>query len=225
MTWLIILVVLAAAFAPVAYMMPTKRDRALSDLRMIARREGLEVDVTHLPKLNAEPHERVSASGKAREARLDCVSYGLRLPRRQLAPVRYRLLRHENSDFPLYSGSSPDKGTSWELDRQFAPATEPAPTSDYWRVLDDVEALLPADTLGLAVTDDFVLFYWKERLRSEQQGEQQGVQNTGTETAAQARKNPRDSAALVADIRLLLNKVADFHEEFFAPPKPEPELD
>ena len=76
MTWLVIVVVLAAAFAPVAYMMPSKRERALADLRMVARREGLEVDVTYLPKLDAEPHERVSASGKAREARLDCVSYG-----------------------------------------------------------------------------------------------------------------------------------------------------
>lgn len=219
MTWLIIIVVLAAAFAPVAYMMPSKRDRALSDLRMIARREGLEVDVTHLPKLNAEPHERVSASGKARDARLDCVSYGWRLPRRQMAPVRFRLLRDENSEFPLHSGSP------WELDRAFAPATKPAPSTDYWRVLDEIEALLPADTLGLAVTDDFVLFYWKERLSREQQAEQQKGVGTAAETTSQAPKNPRDSAALVADIRLLLNKVAEFHEEFFAPPPPEPELD
>jgi len=200
MTWLVILIVLAAAFAPVAYMMPSKRDRALADLRMVARREGLEVDVTHLPKLDAPAHERVSASGKPRDARIDCVSYGARLPKRQLSPVRYRLLRDVDTEFPLLP-ESPQ--SHWELDRRFEPATEPVPDADYWLVLNDVEALLPSDVLGLAVTEDFVLCYWRERLTTEA-------------------LERRDPASLVTDIRLLLNKVAQFHTEYFAPQATDP---
>lgn len=193
MTWLVILVVLAAAFAPVAYMMPSKRDRALSSLRMVARREGLEVAVTHLPKLGAEAHERVSASGKLREAQIDCVSYGLRLPKRQLQPVRYRLLRLEGTQFPVIAGSS------WELDRKFQLATAIRPDPGYWEVLAEIESLLPEDVLGLAVTEDFVLCYWRERLKA----------------AAEKGRNPE---ALVADIRELLNKVAFHHNQHFPPP-------
>ena len=193
MTWLVIVVVLAAAFAPVAYMMPSKRDRALSSLRMIARREGLEVAVTHLPKLDAEAHERVSASGKLREAQLDCVSYGLRLPKRQLQPVRYRLLWLQDTEFPVVAGAS------WELDRKFQLATETLPEPLYWEVLAEIESLLPEDVLALAVTEDFVLCYWRERLKA-------------------AAEKGRDAESLVANIRDLLNKIAYHHNAHFPPP-------
>lgn len=200
MTWLVILIILAAAFAPVAYMMPSKRDRALSDLRMTARREGLEVEVTSVPKLDAPAHERVSASGKPREATIDCVSYGFRLPRRQLQPVRYRLLRTTDTEFPLLP--TPPQ-SHWEIDRQFEPATQPVPGADYWEVLGRLEALLPGDVLGLGVTEDFALCYWRERLTPEALGE-------------------RDPEALVADIRVLLNKLAQFHTDYFTPEATDP---
>ena len=199
MTWLVILIILAAAFAPVAYMIPSKRDRALTELRMIARREGLEVEVTHLPNLDAPAHERVSASGKPRDARIDCVSYGLRLPKRQLAPVRYRLLRDSNTEFPVLAGQPQ---SNWELDRRFEQATEPVPGPDYWTVLAEVEALLPEDVLGLAVTEDFALCYWRERLKP---------------SAPAAAEERRDPDALVADIGNLLKKVAQFHTGSFTP--------
>ena len=195
MTWLLIIVVLAAAFAPVAYMMPSKRDRALADLRMIARREGLEVDVTHLPKLAAEAHERVSASGIAKDARLDCVSYGLRVPKNRAVPTRYRLLRNPGGEFPV----QPD--SPWELDRTFKPATSPVPEAAYWVVLPTLEPQLPKDVLGLAVTDDFVLCYWHERL-------------PGPEP---------DAAAVVANIRQVLNILVKHHEDFFTPVLADPE--
>ena len=204
MTWLVILIILAAAFAPVAYMMPSKRDRALSELRMIARREGLEVEVTQLPKLDAPAHERVSASGKPRDARIDCVSYGLRLPKRQLVPVRYRVLRDSDTEFPLLERSPQSK---WELDRRFEPATQPVPEPDYWAVLEEVEALLPEDVLGLAVTEDFAQCYWLERLKP---------------SASATADERRDPAALVADIGNLLKKIAQFHTDYFAPQATDP---
>ena len=191
MTAFIIIVLLAAAFAPIAYMMPSKRDRALADLRMIARREGLEVDVTRLPKLDAEPHERVSASGIEREATIDCVSYGVRLPKSSDLRVRYRLLLAPDTEWPVAPG------TSWELDLKFKPATADHPIANdrYWAILDELGSLLPVDRLGLAMTDDFALFYWQERLTME--------------TA--------DAAAIVVKIRQALNKLVNHHQKYFAP--------
>lgn len=189
MTWLLILVILAAAFAPVAYMMPSKRDKALASLRMIARREGLEVDVTHLPKIDAEPHERVSAGGVERQANLECVSYGLRLPKSDAKPVSYRLLYSPATTWPVLPGQA------WEMDDRFRSASKevPAAGAGYWSILSALEPLLPVDRLGLAVTDQFVLFYWRERLSQETQ----------------------EPAQLVANIRQLLNKVADHHRVSF----------
>jgi len=191
MTWLIILVVLAAAFAPVAYMMPSKRDRALADLRMVARREGLEVDVTRLPNLHAEAHERVSASGRQREAVIDCVSYGLRLNKAIQPGNAWRLLHDTNTEFPVLDG------TPWEYDRQFPSAGSDVPAAAYWHWLGGVTRELPADVLGLAVTDDFVLCYWQERL-----------------------KDVANPATLVAQIRQTLNLIANHHQTFFHPEPP-----
>lgn len=199
MTWLIIVVIMVAAFAPVAYMMPSKRDKALANIRMIARREGLEVDVTQLPKVDAQPHERVSAGGIAREALMECVSYGLRLPKTEGQAARYRLLRNTATEWPVLPA------VSWELDGNFKAASfDHAAAGDaYWAILSDIDSLLPDDQLALAVTDDFALFYWRERF--------------GGETA--------DVAAIVTNIRQALNKLADHHQRFFAvvPPEAAPE--
>ena len=194
MTWLIIIAILAAAFAPVAYMMPSKRDKDLSKLRMIARQEGLEVDVTRLPKLAAEPHERVSAGGVAREATTECVSYGIRLPKSDGPAAWYRLLHAQDTQWPVQSGST------WQLDDGFtaASADQPQVGDDYWDILDALEPLLPQDRLGLAINDDFALFYWRERLTGE-----------GAE-----------AAEVVANIRKVLNKIAKHHQEAFPSPTP-----
>lgn len=195
MAWLIIIVILAAAFAPVAYMMPSKRDKALANLRMIARREGLEVDVTRLPKLDAEPHERVSAGGVERAANTECVSYGLRLPKNDGLAARYRVLVCKATQWPVREHSD------WQLDDTFAAADADHPSAGetYWTILAELEPLLPADRLALAISDDFALFYWRERLGEE----------------------ALEPAELVANIRQALNKLVEYHQNSFPPARPE----
>jgi len=189
MTWLIIIAILAAAFAPIAYMMPSKRDKYLSNLRMIARREGLEVDVTRLPKLDAEPHERVSAGGVAREALAECVSYGIRLPKSDGPTLRYRLLHTPDAQWPVLPDSA------WQLDDGFTAAgvDQPRVGDSYWDILAVLEPLLPQDRLGLAINGDFALFYWRERLAEE------GI----------------EPAEAIANIRRMLNKIVKHHQESF----------
>ena len=77
MTWLIVGGLLILAFAPVLWLMPTKRDRQLVKLREQARREGLTVEVTALPKTGARAEERVGADGVARDVTRPCSVYQL----------------------------------------------------------------------------------------------------------------------------------------------------
>jgi len=88
------------------------------------------------------------------------------------------------------------------------------PDQDYWGVLDDLESLLPEDVLGLAMTEDFALCYWRERLKAN---------GSAPDTSVAERRDPE---ALVADIGNLLKKVAQFHADYFAPQAtdPAPEL-
>ncbi|MCZ6619945.1 MAG: hypothetical protein O7E57_17645 [Gammaproteobacteria bacterium] len=75
MTWIIIGLVFLVAFGPVFWLLPSKRDRRLSALRLSARTHGLVVELRRLPKLNPEPEERVSAGGKIRKPVIECAAY------------------------------------------------------------------------------------------------------------------------------------------------------
>jgi len=156
MTWLIILLILAAAFGPVAYLMPSARDKALTNIRALARAAGLEVEITQLPKLAAEAHERVSAGGVARTPTLEGVGYLWRFRTRPAAELQFRVLRAPNDEFAVAPG--------WELDRTFADATQRPPAEDYWKILYEIADDLPADVQGLAVSKAGYLCYWSERI-------------------------------------------------------------
>lgn len=156
MTWLIILLILTAAFGPIAYLMPSARDKALTDLRGKARAAGLEVEITQLPKLAAQAHERVSAGGVARTPSLDGVGYLWRFRARPAVALQWRVLRAPTDEFAVAPG--------WELDRMFADATETPPPADYWKILYDIAEDLPADSQGLAISKAGYHCYWEERI-------------------------------------------------------------
>lgn len=163
MTWLIILAVLAAAFGPVAYLRPSKRDRVLTELRAAARKQGIIVELTQVPKLAALAHERVTSGGVERIPNLACVAYTIHPQPRPEPPVRYRLLRQPNTEYPVAHTLS-----QWELDRSFAAAAPlqfgPLAPADYWRAVADIVEQLPADTVAIAVTDTACSCYWQETL-------------------------------------------------------------
>ena len=156
MNWLIIILILAAAFGPIAYLMPSARDKALTGLRALARAAGLEVEITQLPKLAAEAHERVSAGGVVRTPTLQAVGYLWRFRDKPAAPLQWRVLKAPTDEFAVAPG--------WELDRTFTEATTPPPGTDYWKILDVLANQLPADTQGLAVSKAGYLCFWEERI-------------------------------------------------------------
>ena len=155
MSWLIVLLVLLAAFGPVAYFMPSRRDRQLADLREQARRLGVDVSLARLPKLAASPDERVSPGGQRRVPVLDCVDWSLRTERGDADWPRVRLLRHERTEFPALPELA-----DWELDRSFHPA---APPQAVLARLASYVSDVPADAVGLALSEGRASLYWHER--------------------------------------------------------------
>ena len=152
MSWMIIAVVLLVAFGPVLWLMPSRRDRRLSALRLAARQAGLGVEIAHLPKLNPSAEERVSAGGVVRDPVVECAGYSLPLRRRlELLPT-WRLLRDKDgSDGPV---------PGWS----FVP--RPNMANPYWqRLWGQFEAVfecLPDDAVGLELGERAVTLFWRE---------------------------------------------------------------
>lgn len=98
MVWLIVGFVFLAAFGPIMWLRPSRRDRLLVKLRDEARGRGLSVEITQIPKINPSSNDRVSPGGIVREPIVVCSAY--RLPTRQRyenVPTWF-LLRDERGD-------------------------------------------------------------------------------------------------------------------------------
>jgi hypothetical protein len=155
MSWLIIGVILLAAFGPVLWLMPSKRDRYLSGLRQQARLDGLIVELRHLPKLDPAPEDRVSAGGKLREPLVDCASYSHMFPRRLRVLGGWRLLRSPGAD----EGS--DIPAGWVIDPGMRAAR-----SEVAEILDCLLPLLPElpeDVIGVELSAAAATIYWLEK--------------------------------------------------------------
>ena len=155
MTWLLVGGLLILAFGPVLWLMPTKRDRQLVKLREHARREGLIVEVTALPKRCARAEERVGADGVEREVTQPCSAYRLAASRPwQRAPCWF-LLRDAGGTTPL---------SGWTQHPE-VPLTALSVDADYWRAVGDAVAGLEDHCLAMEVTERAASWYWLENAR------------------------------------------------------------
>ena len=160
MTWLIVGGLLLLAFAPVLWLLPTKRDRQLVALREQARRAGLVVEVTALPKRVARAEERVGADGVARQATRPCSAYRLPTPKPWRRAPGWFLLRDAAGATPL---------SGWV---QHAEVPLPrAVDADYWDAIADAVAGLEDHCLALEVTQSAASWYWSENLSTWEAGE------------------------------------------------------
>jgi len=156
LTWIIIAIVLLAAFGPVLWLMPSPRDRRLSAVRLAGRQEGLSVDIRHIPKTNPTAQERVSSGGVIRDPVVECAAYGHTFARRLNRLPPWRLLKSEGAS----DGPRPD----WVFD------PVPDTSNPYWRRLwPSLEPLferLPADVIGLELEPRLATVFWLERAGS-----------------------------------------------------------
>jgi hypothetical protein len=122
-------------------------------MRTRARVQGLQVEVTQLPDLNAPPSARVTAGAKRLEPMVPCAVY--RLGARQLARAapRWRILRN-----PAVVGA-PIDGWQWD--------GVPAGDAQYWRQVAEVVRELPDDALACGADASEVACWWRERASAE----------------------------------------------------------
>ena len=153
MTWLIVGGLLILAFAPVLWLMPTKRDRQLVKLREQARREGLVVEVTALPKRGARPEERVGADGVPRNATQPCCAYCLLATRPWRGAPCWFLLRDE-------AGRVPVEGWVGHPEVEV-----PCVDAGYWGAVRQAFDGLEDDCVGVEVTESAASWYWLENAR------------------------------------------------------------
>ena len=151
LVWLIIGVVLLAAFGPVLWLMPSRRDRRLSALRTAARRSGLTVEMALLPRLDVTPEERVNAGGRVQTPAHNIAVYRYPLPRRLRHLPAWRIFRASNG-LPALPG--------WVhavADRSDHPRLGAAMTC-----LASAVEMLPAGVLAVDCGSQQVGVYWQE---------------------------------------------------------------
>ncbi len=153
MKWLIIVLILIAAFGPMLWMLPSKSDRRLAKMRTRARVHGMQVEMTQLPDVAAPHTARVTAGAQRREPVVACAVY--RLGARQLARAapRWKILRN-----PALVGAPVD---GWQWDG------EPSGDAHYWREVAEVVRELPDDALACAADASEVACWWRERASAE----------------------------------------------------------
>ena len=152
MTWLIIVLILLAAFGPVLWLVPSKKDRHLSALRDQARREGLVVELRRLPKLQPSAQERVSAGGRIKEPVQESAAY-IRNLRRRLAALPTWRVHRGTGDLEARPG--------WIFDFERRARGEAFRAT--MSALDPLFAGLRDDVIAVELTDKTLLVYWLER--------------------------------------------------------------
>ncbi len=101
MDWLIIAVLLLVAFGGVAYVIPSKFQRRVSQLRLEARRRGVFTSSSTIPDLDADAEDRVTSGGKVRQRGDLCVVYDLQYSSAPQNPPVWQLMRYKKSQLPI----------------------------------------------------------------------------------------------------------------------------
>ena len=158
MTWVIVALVLIGVVGPLFWMLPSKRERQVGALRAAARGAGLIVELASVPKPNASAHERVSAGGVARDAKIRCAAYRLLFPKPQPDAPRWFLLKTAACG-GAGAGGAPVVG--WALREAAANTPE---SSEYWRQVAAIVNELPGDCVGVEADAGQVAWYGRERV-------------------------------------------------------------
>ena len=159
MTWLIVGGLLVLAFAPILWLMPTKRDRLLVRLRERARREGLVVEVASVPKRGAPAEERVGSDGVARDVTQPCCAYRMPASGTWRGAPRWFLLRDARGSVPM---------PGWTAHPE---VPLPGVDAEYWRAVAGAVAGLEDQCLGMEASESMASWYWSENPRGREVSE------------------------------------------------------
>ena len=153
MVWIIVAVGLAAAFGPILWLMPSRRDRRLAKLRQAARLRGLAVELVQVPLLDPAPEDRVSAGGARRDAAQPCAAYRLPMaPGSEGAPSWF-LLRGQGADSPVPGWAPHPRRPAERL---------PAAGATYWQTVAQALQAIQTPVLAVEATPAATSWHWRE---------------------------------------------------------------
>jgi hypothetical protein len=150
MTWLIVGLLLLAAFGPIAWLIPSRKDRRLARMRKRARELGLTVQMSPIRKRNAAPSERVSSAGTPKSPTIIPAVYRLPFPH----PIKH--LPGWKVDRDPKDDAGPTAGWVWDV---VPSGPEASALSGVWPLL----ATLPDDALAVEATRLDVGCWWLEQ--------------------------------------------------------------
>lgn len=161
MTWVIIGLILVAAFGPVLWLKPSGRDKRLNALREAARNAGLTVDIKPLVKLNPTAQERVSAGGEERDSTRLIARYSRHLEKPLRAVAGWQVITQpaEQESNPIRPAINVAPGWVFDPTFNFPPDSGwPASLEENLPKLEN----LPKGILAVVLERRLVGVYWDE---------------------------------------------------------------
>lgn len=152
MEWLLIAGILLAAFGGVAYIIPSKYQRLVGNLRLEARKQGMFISSTTIEDMNVDAEHRVTSGGKARDHRKLCVEFSLPFERKLAHAPIWQLIRYGKSQLPI---------PGWLLVDNSLIGVQLSDTS-YWASIAESIADMPAICRSVRVNGSQVSWIGKE---------------------------------------------------------------
>lgn len=158
-TWVIIGLILVAAFGPVLWLKPSGRDKRLNALREAARNAGLTVDIKPLLKLNPTAQERVSAGGEERDSSRLVARYSRHLEKPLRAVASWQVIAQVEA--PAATRPTITVAPGWVFDPTLQYPPEGGWPASLEKNLPKLENL-PKGILAVVLERRLVGVYWDE---------------------------------------------------------------
>ena len=152
LTWLLISVLLLAAFGGVAFILPSKLQRSVAKTRQSARQFGFSISSEVLLDLDAAPEDKVTSGGKVINKTRICVIYELPFENPLATEIRWQLVRYKKSDVPL---------NGWMLKDSVHEGVDLI-DSEYWVLINDLIQHIPPKCWSLKVDKHSVAWIGSE---------------------------------------------------------------
>ena len=156
MIWLIVGFVFLAAFGPIMWLRPSRRDRFLAKLRDEARRMGLVVEISQIPKINPTSSDRVSAGGVEREPIVVCTAYRLPIRLRFEKVPTWFLLRNDDGD------NISNDLLGWVQHSKIPGLNLPPDTVRYWSEIRKIVDGFEDHCIAIEANSSALSWYWLE---------------------------------------------------------------
>ena len=158
MGWLIGIFVVAMVLGPILYLKPSAKEKRLAELRLLARKNSLGIKLDHLPRLDPELVERVTAGGEKRQPKQACVAYQRNWGPDANLNLLGRFLRVPNTPTIPFEAFSP----GWAHDEKHIADWRRLESKKLDRAVREILQIAPEYCLAFSIDSRFLSCYWLE---------------------------------------------------------------